>query len=252
VENWFTAGELSRLSCAPDLKEVVFSAFPRSLILSKPTVWQLFSFFDYDEAIADVRRRKENAIDEQDFELAAALRDDEKHLLTVRSFVTILEEVLPAKFPNLVSLTIDGFGDSDLIRIPPLSKLESLTLIAWPTISRLQGINKCPSLKHLELRECGPRESFSLDSLSEAVELKSIRLDLGQSCILDLAPLAPLSSLSDLYVDLCGDIDLTRYAEQRRRHGGALTLHVAPGQIVHGSIPASNITIRRDERRHSD
>src|SRR2546427_2897977 len=36
---------------------------------------------EYDEKIADVRREKESAIDSQDFEKAAALRDNEKQLL---------------------------------------------------------------------------------------------------------------------------------------------------------------------------
>ena len=40
---------------------------------------------EYDEKIADVRRDKESAIDEQDFEKAAALRDKEKQLLTAKA-----------------------------------------------------------------------------------------------------------------------------------------------------------------------
>jgi ATP-dependent Clp protease ATP-binding subunit ClpC len=36
---------------------------------------------EFDEKIADVRREKESAIDSQDFEKAASLRDDEKRLL---------------------------------------------------------------------------------------------------------------------------------------------------------------------------
>jgi ATP-dependent Clp protease ATP-binding subunit ClpA len=40
---------------------------------------------DLDEEIAQVRREKEAAIDTQDFETAAALRDKEKRLLTVRA-----------------------------------------------------------------------------------------------------------------------------------------------------------------------
>src|SRR5207342_2623294 len=36
---------------------------------------------EFGEKIADVRREKESAIDSQDFEKAAALRDDEKQLL---------------------------------------------------------------------------------------------------------------------------------------------------------------------------
>jgi ATP-dependent Clp protease ATP-binding subunit ClpA len=40
---------------------------------------------DLDEEIAQVRREKESAIDAQDFETAAALRDKEKDLLTARA-----------------------------------------------------------------------------------------------------------------------------------------------------------------------
>ncbi|MFM9048673.1 MAG: ATP-dependent Clp protease ATP-binding subunit, partial [Actinomycetota bacterium] len=40
---------------------------------------------EFDERIADVRREKESAIDSQDFELAARLRDDEKNLLAEKS-----------------------------------------------------------------------------------------------------------------------------------------------------------------------
>ena len=40
---------------------------------------------EYDEKIADVRRDKESAIDAQDFEKAAALRDKEKQLLTAKA-----------------------------------------------------------------------------------------------------------------------------------------------------------------------
>src|SRR5580658_6104546 len=36
---------------------------------------------DFDERIADVRREKESAIDSQDFEKAASLRDTEKQLI---------------------------------------------------------------------------------------------------------------------------------------------------------------------------
>src|SRR5258708_24965144 len=36
---------------------------------------------EFDEKIADVRREKESAIDSQDFEKAAALRDNEKQLI---------------------------------------------------------------------------------------------------------------------------------------------------------------------------
>ena len=36
---------------------------------------------EFDDKIADVRRRKESAIDSQDFELAASLRDEEKKLI---------------------------------------------------------------------------------------------------------------------------------------------------------------------------
>ncbi|GAA1760049.1 ATP-dependent Clp protease ATP-binding subunit [Streptomonospora arabica] len=40
---------------------------------------------EFDEKIADVRRDKESAIDAQDFEKAASLRDDEKNLLTQKA-----------------------------------------------------------------------------------------------------------------------------------------------------------------------
>ncbi|NQW31794.1 MAG: ATP-dependent Clp protease ATP-binding subunit [Actinomycetales bacterium] len=40
---------------------------------------------EFDTKIADVRKAKESSIDEQDFEKAAALRDDEKNLLTERA-----------------------------------------------------------------------------------------------------------------------------------------------------------------------
>ncbi len=40
---------------------------------------------EYDEKIADVRRNKESAIDAQDFEKAASLRDDEKQLLSAKA-----------------------------------------------------------------------------------------------------------------------------------------------------------------------
>ena len=40
---------------------------------------------EFDERIADVRRAKESAIDEQDFEKAASLRDDEKNLLAEKA-----------------------------------------------------------------------------------------------------------------------------------------------------------------------
>ena len=36
---------------------------------------------EFDDRIADVRKEKESAIDAQDFEKAASLRDDEKNLL---------------------------------------------------------------------------------------------------------------------------------------------------------------------------
>ena len=39
---------------------------------------------DFDDKIADVRRRKEGAIDSQDFELAASLRDEEKKLIVAK------------------------------------------------------------------------------------------------------------------------------------------------------------------------
>src|ERR671920_412663 len=39
---------------------------------------------EFDEKIADVRRRKESAIDAQDFELAASLRDEEKKLILAK------------------------------------------------------------------------------------------------------------------------------------------------------------------------
>jgi ATP-dependent Clp protease ATP-binding subunit ClpC len=40
---------------------------------------------EYDEKIADVRRRKEGAIDSQDFEAAASLRDEEKKLIAAKA-----------------------------------------------------------------------------------------------------------------------------------------------------------------------
>src|SRR5689334_3916037 len=40
---------------------------------------------EFDEKIAEVRREKESAIDAQDFEKAASLRDDEKQLLTAKA-----------------------------------------------------------------------------------------------------------------------------------------------------------------------
>ncbi|MFD1858975.1 ATP-dependent Clp protease ATP-binding subunit [Aeromicrobium camelliae] len=42
-------------------------------------------FKEFDEKIADVRRRKEGAIDAQDFELAASLRDEEKKLIHAKA-----------------------------------------------------------------------------------------------------------------------------------------------------------------------
>src|ERR671916_33419 len=39
---------------------------------------------EFDEKIADVRKRKESAIDSQDFELAASLRDEEKKLIAAK------------------------------------------------------------------------------------------------------------------------------------------------------------------------
>ena len=40
---------------------------------------------EFDTKIADVRKAKESAIDSQDFELAASLRDDEKNLISARA-----------------------------------------------------------------------------------------------------------------------------------------------------------------------
>ncbi|MDX6326030.1 MAG: ATP-dependent Clp protease ATP-binding subunit ClpC, partial [Nocardioidaceae bacterium] len=40
---------------------------------------------EFDDRIGDVRRRKESAIDSQDFELAASLRDEEKKLILAKS-----------------------------------------------------------------------------------------------------------------------------------------------------------------------
>ena len=40
---------------------------------------------DFDDQIADVRRRKEGAIDSQDFEAAASLRDEEKKLIAAKA-----------------------------------------------------------------------------------------------------------------------------------------------------------------------
>src|SRR4028118_1233182 len=40
---------------------------------------------DFDDKIADVRRRKEGAIDAQDFERAASLRDEEKKLIVAKT-----------------------------------------------------------------------------------------------------------------------------------------------------------------------
>ncbi|MFT4299274.1 MAG: ATP-dependent Clp protease ATP-binding subunit [Aeromicrobium sp.] len=40
---------------------------------------------DFDDRIADVRRRKESAIDAQDFEAAASLRDEEKKLIAAKA-----------------------------------------------------------------------------------------------------------------------------------------------------------------------
>jgi ATP-dependent Clp protease ATP-binding subunit ClpC len=40
---------------------------------------------EFDDKIADVRRRKESAIDSQDFELAASLRDEEKKLIAAKA-----------------------------------------------------------------------------------------------------------------------------------------------------------------------
>ncbi len=40
---------------------------------------------EFDEKIADVRRKKESAIDAQDFELAASLRDEEKKLIVAKT-----------------------------------------------------------------------------------------------------------------------------------------------------------------------
>ncbi len=40
---------------------------------------------EFDDKISDVRRRKEGAIDSQDFELAASLRDEEKKLIIAKS-----------------------------------------------------------------------------------------------------------------------------------------------------------------------
>ncbi|TNC30464.1 ATP-dependent Clp protease ATP-binding subunit [Mumia zhuanghuii] len=40
---------------------------------------------DFDDKISDVRRRKENAIDVQDFESAASLRNEERELLTAKT-----------------------------------------------------------------------------------------------------------------------------------------------------------------------
>src|SRR5712671_3764977 len=48
--------------------------------MSTPPVYR-----DYDEKIAQVRREKESAIDSQDFEKAAALRDNEKQLLAKKA-----------------------------------------------------------------------------------------------------------------------------------------------------------------------
>jgi ATP-dependent Clp protease ATP-binding subunit ClpC len=42
-------------------------------------------FKEFDEQIAEVRRRKEGAIDAQDFELAASLRDEEKKLIAAKN-----------------------------------------------------------------------------------------------------------------------------------------------------------------------
>src|SRR5207237_2367919 len=39
---------------------------------------------EFDEKIADVRREKESTVDSQDFEKAAALRDQEKQLLATK------------------------------------------------------------------------------------------------------------------------------------------------------------------------
>jgi len=40
---------------------------------------------EFDDKIADIRRRKEGAIDAQDFEVAASLRDGEKMLIAAKA-----------------------------------------------------------------------------------------------------------------------------------------------------------------------
>jgi len=56
---------------------------------------------DLDEQIAQVRRDKESAIDAQDFDQAASLRDRERHLLAGK---TARQEEWEAAHPDLVSL----------------------------------------------------------------------------------------------------------------------------------------------------
>jgi NACHT domain len=147
---------------------------------------------EIDKVIAECRQRKEQGIDNQDFELAANERDIEKFYLEAKySLGTVISERL---MPGLVELTLSSFIFTDLAWLPRAQQVVRLVLEDL----RLNALREFPvwsTLKEISFRECNVEDS-DLTPLSLACSrLEEIFLDFGTSARINLSPLSRLNKL---------------------------------------------------------
>jgi hypothetical protein len=194
---------------------------------------------DYDAKIAEIRSQKEKGIDEQDFELAASRRDDEKRLLNLKALASLLELDCPAEMPELWQLVLKGFPFRDLVQFTVPSSIRSVVLEAWPSIAGLNGIATCSNLEEIEIRRCSQTSTIDLSALAGLKHLKSIYLDLGPMCSPDLLPLASVPSLREVTINSCASIDLRTLTMSGKRRKESLTVHLRRDQLVSGAEDTS-------------
>jgi hypothetical protein len=199
---------------------------------------------ELDRAIAAVRELKETFIDAQDFESAAACRDQEKQYLALRRH---LVPDLHRYLPDLKELELTDYWFEDLSWTPALPKLTQLTL-AGLKLRNLRGLPRLDGL--ISLRICASVvEDSELTPIADACpSLHSLTIDLGGTAAVHLAPLARLGGLKEVIVHDCALVDLSNTTfedhEVRLLIGPATRAVGTP----HGIAIARGIALARSDR----
>ena len=213
----------------PPRAEELTMVIPPSYNLMVGPVFMPVKAAELDKAMRDTVRRKELAIDAQDFPVAKALRDSEKRYYRLRENIRV---DLRSAMPHLKELRLLDFDFSDLGWLPLMPAVSFLQIVG-PDLIDFTGFDRVESLESLAIL-APSANGASLDWIPEgSPNLRFLELDFGSKATFNLESLAGLQHLVEITVRPCGTLDLGGLGRTSRSLG--IGLHMASDQVITGN-----------------